>query len=345
MKLLCTLLETPGPYNFSMAALPDQTVPAVVDLRQIQPDDIDPLLEEEIGVWQESLNWDFRPSADLVRRFVRMQALGGYGLVSSDRVIGYCYYVCEDNKGLVGDLYVSPRVLGPLARGDFESRLLRTTIGALMATPGVHRVESQLLMMSPEGRKRMPFPARLECFPRKFMTGPLAGAPGWPSGEAPRFVDILPWHERDQEQAARLIAKAYRGHIDSRINDQYDSVSGARHFLQNIVQYPGCGSFFQPGSFAAVERRSGKLAGLALASLVAYNVGHITQLCVDPPFLGRGVGYELLRRCLCAMASGGCQTASLTVTSANESAVRLYERLGFSVLREFEAFVWSGIGG
>src|SRR5262249_26099679 len=138
----------------------------------------------------------------------------------------------------------------------------------------------------------------------------------------------------------RLIASAYHGHVDSQINDQYRSPSGARRFLMNIVQYPGCGTFFGPASFAAndLERR---LRGISLASLVAPEVGHITQVCVAPAERSTGLGYELMRQSLRALAAHGCQSASLTVTASNETAVRLYRRMGFRVRRNFAAYVWE----
>ena len=44
-----------------------------------------------------------------------------------------------------------------------------------------------------------------------------------------------------QEEAAHVISAAYRGHVDSEINDQYRSIPGARRFVTNIVRFPGCG--------------------------------------------------------------------------------------------------------
>jgi ribosomal protein S18 acetylase RimI-like enzyme len=35
-------------------------------------------------------------------------------------------------------------------------------------------------------------------------------------------------------------------------------------------------------------------------------------------------------------------SVSLTVTAANQSAVALYERMGFRTLRRFQALVWEG---
>ena len=83
------------------------------------------------------------------------------------------------------------------------------------------------------------------------------------------------------------------------------------------------------------------MCGLSLGSLVAPEVGHITQICVAPSHQGQGIGYELLRRSLTAFATQGCQTVSLTVTSENTSALRLYERMGFQPMRDFSAYVWE----
>jgi ribosomal protein S18 acetylase RimI-like enzyme len=114
---------------------------------------------------------------------------------------------------------------------------------------------------------------------------------------------------------------------------------GARRFLTNIVQYPGCGNFFAPASFAATC--DGALCGASLASLVAFDVGHITQVCVAPSYQGMGLGYELMRRSMEAMVAHGCRSVSLTVTEANEAALRLYRNMGFVERRSFSAYVWE----
>jgi len=150
------------------------------------------------------------------------------------------------------------------------------------------------------------------------------------------------WTDHYQEAAAHLISAAYLGHIDSRINDQYRTPGGARKFLYNIVQYPGCGAFYRPASYAAFEAATGHLCGISLASLVAPESGHITQICVSPSVRGTGIGHALLRQSLKTLKEMGCRSASLTVTAANEDAVALYERVGFRTIRRFSAFVWEG---
>ena len=155
-------------------------------------------------------------------------------------------------------------------------------------------------------------------------------------------MNILGWNDRYQEGVSRLISTAYRGHVDSNINDQYRSVGGARKFLMNIIQYPGCGTFFPPASWIAWDQATGQICGVSLASLVARTTGHITQICVSPAVKGGGVGYELIRNSLRSFAGSGCYKATLTVTASNRDAISLYERVGFRTLRKFSAMVWDG---
>jgi ribosomal protein S18 acetylase RimI-like enzyme len=321
-----------------MAAATDFGIPRLIELRHLRADDLGHLLEEEITAWRESLDWDFYASAGLVRRFLDMQALNGYSLLMNGQPIGYSYYVCEERKGLIGDLYV----LKQFANIENEGRLLNAVIDSLTKTPMIHRVESQLMMLRNGGRLPLPQWRYLRVFNRDFMEASLHDAQRFPAGKASRFTIFDNWTERRQDEAGSLIATAYQGHVDSEINDQYRSANGARRFLNNIVQYPGCGSFFQPASFVSLDSATGRLSGISLCSLVSTDVGHITQICVSKAVRGTGVGYELLRRSMVALAQHNCKKASLTVTTSNLEAIELYKRTGFEKIRDFAALVWDG---
>jgi ribosomal protein S18 acetylase RimI-like enzyme len=324
-----------------MAALWDRPVvgtpvPRVVELRHIRPDDLEPLLREEVDVWRQALEWDLEPSAELVRRFVRMQSLAGHALIAGTQVLGYAYYVTEERKGLIGDVYVRRQSAGI----GVENLLIDAALGALRHSPHIRRVESQLMMLTQAPGRRFPLPGQVRIHEREFMMIDLDAA-RYLHPAPVAAVAFEPWTESRQEEAARLIAEAYAGHVDAEINDQYRSPAGARRFLMNIVQYPGCGTFYGPGSVLAIDAGSGRLAGISLASLVAADTGHITQICVHPSARGRGAGYEMLRLSLLALARYGCRRASLTVTSANENAIQLYEDVGFAKRRRFVASVWE----
>lgn len=320
-----------------MASTADRQVPVVLDLWQVQAQDLSEMLEEEMGTWREELNWDFRPSAELVRRFVDVHALNGYVLLIDDQVAGYCYYVCEEHKGLIGDLYVRKQ----FRTADNEHRLLAAVVDHLIGARYVKRIESQLVLARSLDPTLLPGASYARAYPRYFMEVDAAVGAKLPARALEEIV-LDQWTERWQDETAHLIASAYRGHIDSEINDQYRSGAGARRFLFNIVQHPGCGKFFEPAACVAVRDNTGKLCGASLTSLVAADSGHVTQICVAPAVKGQGVGYELLRRSLGVLALSGAKTVSLTVTSANRDAVRLYERVGFRIAREFSAFVWEG---
>jgi ribosomal protein S18 acetylase RimI-like enzyme len=130
--------------------------------------------------------------------------------------------------------------------------------------------------------------------------------------------------------------------VDSDINDQYRSTPGARKFLFNIIQYPGCGNFLAAGSLAAFDTETGAMAGVCLTSVVSAESGHIPQICISKDWRGRGVGYELLRQSLELLRQRGMKRVSLTVTSENAQALALYERMGFRRERHFSAYVWEG---
>jgi ribosomal protein S18 acetylase RimI-like enzyme len=314
-----------------------QRPPEIVDLRRLAARDLEGLLEEEIGAWRAELEWDFEKSADLVRRFVDLRALSGYALIEDGEVTGYLYYVLEENKGLIGDLYVRHEY----RTADREMRLLEAALDSVMSMRTIHRIESQLMMAKLANPLALRRSVGLSVFERNFMRVDLRRA-DLGEGKVRRPMYMEKWSDHYQDAAAQLIAAAYTGHVDSRINDQYRSAIGARRFLYNIVQYPGCGAFYRPASFAAFDAATGRLCGLSLASMVAPECGHITQICVSPSTRGTGIGHALLRQSLSIFKEAGCRSASLTVTAANDDAVSLYHRVGFDIARKFSAYVWEG---
>jgi ribosomal protein S18 acetylase RimI-like enzyme len=324
-----------------MAALSDSPLARVVELRHLRGGDLDALLEEETQAWRDTLDWDFRGSAGLVRRFLEMQALNGYALLINGYPAGYCYYVAEERKGLIGDLYVMKDHLSV----ENEERLLATVVQGLMKTPLIRRIESQLMMLRTGPKIALPEPKFLRTFMRNFMEIGAEGVRRLPEKAPSQPLVFDSWSERKQDEAATLIASSYLGHIDSEINDQYRSPAGARRFLMNIVQFPGCGSFFQPASFVALEPVSGRLAGICLASLVQADVGHVTQVCVSTSARGTGAGYELIRKSLESLVRHGCRKITLTVTGSNTEAIQVYERMGFRKTRNFTAYVWDTAWG
>ena len=307
----------------------------IVDLRRLTGRELEPLLLEETVEWKRELDWDFAKSAELVGHFTDSKALIGYALLDRGEVAGYGYSVIEDQKGLIGDFYVRP-----LWRdGRTDVGLFRTMLDALNGMSRVRRIESQLLLMPPRTGYSVQAGRNLKLYERLLLSLDCEKAAPPPAPPPRRRFHLEPWADHLQESAAAVISLAYKNHIDSRINDQYGTIEGARRFVSNIVQFPGCGIFNRPASMLAFNPANGWVSGIVLVSFVAPHVGHITQLCVTPDSQGSGLGHELLMRAIAGLRAGGARRITLTVTDANTAAVQLYRKTGFRDLRRFCALV------
>ena len=312
----------------------------ILDLRHFSSVDLRPLLDDEISVWSRLLSWDYGGSADMILRYVDAKILPGYAAIDRGRIFGYAFFVYEGSKGVIGDLFVANGGRLPNAH-EVESRLLTHVIETLQQSPGIHRVEAQLLMHE-TGIVSQPFVAQgFSRHARLFMLLPLGNTL---TSERPSHpdIEIRQWAELDYQPAAAVITTAYRGHVDSEINDQYRTLSGSLRFLNNIVRFPGCGTFDPDSSFAAINKRTRTLVGLILCSRVRQDVGHVTQVCVLPEYRSHGIGESLMAATTRNLRQRKFSLLSLTVTEANDRAVQLYLRLGFNTQRIFDAFVWEG---
>src|SRR3990170_4179784 len=305
-----------------MAVAPQLAPFELVDLRQLRARDLAPLLEEERRLWAEELHWDYRPSAEVIRRHADAGTLPGVAALVGGQVAGYSFYILDDTKGIIGDLYV----LRPYRRqpptgaaAGVATLLLEHTLETLESSPRLRRLEAQIIPCGTEPLAPVFLARDFRSFPRVFLYKELR--PQAPRAEsAPAGVALRVWEDSYFQPMAGLIVAAYRGHVDSRINDQYGTSGGALRFLKNIVVFPGCGIF------------------LAETSRVAAGVAHVTQVCVAPERQGQGLGRALMQAVLARLAGRGYRGVSLTVTAENERAVQLYYKLGFQVIKGFAAF-------
>jgi ribosomal protein S18 acetylase RimI-like enzyme len=312
----------------------------ILDLRHFSSVDLRLLLQDETQLWSRLLSWDYSGSAEMILRYVDAKILPGYAAVDRGRVFGYSFFVYEGSKGVIGDLYVINGNRLPNAC-EVELKLLTHVIETLQQSPGIRRVEAQLLAHEANSVSRPFLETGFQRHPRLFMTLPLGKAAPENVRTHPE-VEIRPWSEGDYQPSAAVITAAYRSHVDAQINDQYHTLSGSLRFLNNVVRFPGCGTFDAESSFVALDRKARSLIGLILCSRVRNDVGHITQVCILPEYRSRGIGETLIAATENNLRKRNFDLLSLTVTEANARAVALYRRLNFESKRIFDAFVWEG---
>jgi ribosomal protein S18 acetylase RimI-like enzyme len=342
----------------------------IVDLREVHPRALDRLFDEQARFWREVFLWNYRPALDMIRRFVSTRSLEGVAVTDGDEAVAYSFYIFENRKGLIGDFFVSPR-FSPL---EVACPLLTRILALLQFVPWVNRVETHIMPLETDvlqfltqhdfslyERQFMRLDLQRPADPSRGVTSAVrnpcvpnttnrdaggvptrdaahARTPGAIAKSGPFIVER--WNQRDTDGVARLIHLAYATHIDSQINDQYSSQEGAHRFLRNITQTVACGEFLREGSFVLRPRGELQPAGVVLASKVDDGVAHITQICVQPGYQRNGIGRILMEASIEALQQRRYHDLTLTVTSANQNAVRLYETLGFCTLRKFCAGVW-----
>jgi ribosomal protein S18 acetylase RimI-like enzyme len=306
----------------------------IVDLRQTTVRQLEPLLEEEAGHWRDELHWDYRGALDLIKRFLEAHALCGSVAFENGAAAGYSFYVLEEQKGLIGGLYVSTRY----AQATIGRRLLEEMLFSMRAVPQLSRIEAQLMPFG--GPVDAPLLEQgFHLYTRQFMLfdlqKPSETRPGAATG-----MRLDRWNDRFFDPCAKLIYLCYTNHVDGEINDQYRSRAGALKFLKNIILLPGCGQFVPSASFVLRQPGSDDLIAAVLTSEVSPGVGHTTQICVLPGYQGHGLGRMLMQTSTDSLRSMKFRELTLTVTTENRSAVQLYESLGFTTIRTFTAGVW-----
>src|SRR6185295_1287209 len=96
---------------------------------------------------------------EMILRYVDAKILPGYAAVEKKRICGYSFFVYEGSKGVIGDLFVGNGRTGENGNGTeapTEHRLLTHVIETLQQSPGIHRVEAQLLVHD-AGKVAQPF--------------------------------------------------------------------------------------------------------------------------------------------------------------------------------------------
>ena len=92
--------------------------------------------------------------------------------------------------------------------------------------------------------------------------------------------------------------------------------------------------------FALVSEMDGKIVG-AVWTRIMHDYGHVDDetpsfaISLYKEYRGQGIGTRLMQEMLQVLKSKGFKRASLSVQKANY-AVRMYEKLGFQILKESE---------
>ena len=153
-------------------------------------------------------------------------------------------------------------------------------------------------------------------------------------------IKIRPANEGDCERLLELLAQIGELHHTNRPDIfQSDLIKYNLDELRNILNNP------ERPIFSAVNQDN-FLVGYAFCQIINHENHHafinfktlyIDDICVDENIRNQGVGSLLLNKCKEFAKEQGCNYIELNVWEFNESAVKFYEKCGFSTrLRRME---------
>jgi len=95
-----------------------------------------------------------------------------------------------------------------------------------------------------------------------------------------------------------------------------------------------------PTLFQRLEKRTRALAGQQID--MNEQTGHLMNIAVDPAHRGKGIATTLIERGINYLKSLEADSVELEVRRTNVAAIRLYENLGFKIVRSARKYYQDG---
>src|SRR5580658_3952996 len=188
----------------------------ILDLRHFAAPTLRPVLEAESAIWRERLNWDYLASAKLLLQYLDARSLPGYVAVDAGRVTGYVFCVYEDSKAVIGDIFALPEgasdspdpgsgtasSIGEYGAGrEVEESLLQRLLELLLHSPGVDRIESQLLLHRAGEHAEIFLRSGFEVYRRLYLRRNLVGTTLEARLDLGSELELRSWQDQDLNAA------------------------------------------------------------------------------------------------------------------------------------------------
>ena len=150
----------------------------------------------------------------------------------------------------------------------------------------------------------------------------------------PDGFQVLPWDDSLLDAHANAKYQSFRNELDANVFPCLGEREGCRRLMRDITFM----SWFQPKATWLVTAanpngRKSIPCGTVQGLKVSETNGSIQNIGVDPSYRGKGIGRLLLWLALDGFRRSGLQAVNLEVTARNVEALRLYQRVGFQIVR------------
>lgn len=144
----------------------------------------------------------------------------------------------------------------------------------------------------------------------------------------PAGYQLIAWNPMLIAEHAMAKFQSFRDEIDADIFSCLAELDGCQRLMQEISLKDG---FLPEATWLAAYSHGDEFeyCGTIQGIRVSHKYGAIQNIGITPGHRGRGVGSALITAALAGFQQSGLPRAYLEVTAQNESALRLYKRLGF----------------
>jgi len=162
---------------------------------------------------------------------------------------------------------------------------------------------------------------RISYFKRYRME---VGLEALPAPRLPPDYRFMSWGYDTVSTHAEVLFDSFHQEIDSKVFASLGDRLGCVTLITEISRKLG---FLPEATWLLVG--PGGFCGTVQGIRERAGVGAIQNLGITPTWRGRGLGTALLLQALQGFRRGGLARAMLEVTAQNETAIRIYRRLGF----------------
>ncbi|HUT13892.1 MAG TPA: GNAT family N-acetyltransferase [Thermoguttaceae bacterium] len=173
----------------------------------------------------------------------------------------------------------------------------------------------------------------LTYFKRYRMEIDLPGRDFSPSAP-PQGYRFIPWEGSLLDAYAEAKYRSFRDEIDANVFPCLGELAGCRRLMTEISEKPG---FLPEATWLAEHLPNGAARPVYCGTVQGVRnrdgIGAIQNLGIAPGHRDFGLGTRLLFCSLKGFRQAGLKRVTLEVTAQNDGAIRLYRRLGFSLVK------------
>ncbi len=152
--------------------------------------------------------------------------------------------------------------------------------------------------------------------------------------QAPENYRFGRWNPKLLHHHAEVKFRSFRNELDANVFPCLGDADGCLRLMKEISSRQG----FVPQATWLVQYHDPQTGNIENCGTVQglrsqKDVGAIQNIGIVAGHRGHGLGAQLMNRCLHGFQEAGVRFVTLEVTSHNTGAVRLYQRIGFRVLK------------